>query len=49
MLFELTVNQFDSMKASVDSLKQTIENLIKTNQELVKKQELKNQEILKHH
>ncbi len=49
MLFELTVNQFDSMKASVDSLKQTIENLTKTNQELVKKQELKNQEILKHH
>ena len=49
MLFELTANQFDSMKASIDSLKQTIENLTKTNQELVKKQELKNQEILKHH
>ena len=37
MHFELTANQFDSMKASIDSLKQTIENLTKTNQELVKK------------
>ena len=49
MLFELTANQIDSMKASIDSLKQTIENLTKTNQKLVKQQELKNQEILKHH
>jgi uncharacterized coiled-coil DUF342 family protein len=49
MLFELTANQNDSMKASIDSLQQTIDSQTNKIQELADKLGLKNQEILKFH
>lgn len=49
MLFELTANQNDSMKASIDSLQQTVDSQTNKIQELADKLELKNQEILKLH
>ena len=49
MLYELTANQIDSMKASIDSLKQTVDNQTNKIQELTDELKLKNQEILKFH